>query len=151
MYTVRRWVVRHSRLFEALYRAFEPVIVRLHPVWRGIGYKRVEVPVRAVEKRVKGLLFDCRMCGECTLSATGMACPMNCPKGLRNGPCGGVRVDGNCEVRPEMRCVWLDAWEGSRNMRSGNRIEAVQKPLDFRLQGSSSWLRVARETAGQPR
>ena len=49
---------------------------------------------------VKGLLFDCRMCGQCVLSSTGMSCPMNCPKSLRNGPCGGVRADGNCEVKP---------------------------------------------------
>nr|WP_245947992.1 methylenetetrahydrofolate reductase C-terminal domain-containing protein [Halomonas montanilacus] len=29
------------------------------------------------------------MCGQCILSSTGMSCPMNCPKSLRNGPCGG--------------------------------------------------------------
>ena len=36
---------------------------------------------------------------------------MTCPKTLRNGPCGGVRADGGCEVKPEMRCVWLKGYE----------------------------------------
>ena len=26
---------------------------------------------------------------------------MNCPKTLRNGPCGGVRQNGGCEIKPE--------------------------------------------------
>ncbi|MGM0783091.1 MAG: methylenetetrahydrofolate reductase C-terminal domain-containing protein [Pseudomonadota bacterium] len=147
MYAVRRWVVRHARGFERLYQAFEPLLVKLHPVWRRIGYDRAETPVAAVEKGVKGVLFDCRMCGQCVLSSTGMSCPMNCPKNLRNGPCGGVRQDGGCEVVPEMRCVWIDAWEGSRRMRYGDRIQVVQEPVDHRLQGSSSWLRVVREGA----
>ena len=51
------------------------------------------------------------MCGQCVLHSTGMTCPMNCPKTLRNGPCGGVRPDGHCEVKPEMRCVWVKAVE----------------------------------------
>jgi hypothetical protein len=75
---------------------------------------------------------------------------MNCPKNLRNGPCGGVRTDGNCEVEPTMRCVWVEAWEGSRRMRKGmTSIQRVQKPVDFRLHGTSSWLRVARLRAEQ--
>lgn len=151
MYKIRRWVVRHSRAFEITYRLFEPLLVKLHPVWRRIGYERVEAPVRIVEKGVKGLLFDCQMCGQCTLSATGMSCPMNCPKNLRNGPCGGVRASGHCEVKPEMRCVWVEAWEGSRRMKHGDRIRVVQQPVDFRLKGSSSWLRVVRQLADQPR
>ena len=57
------------------------------------------------ERLIKGFLFDCRMCGQCVLSSTGMSCPMNCPKNLRNGPCGGVRDGGFCEVKPQMRCV----------------------------------------------
>lgn len=57
------------------------------------------------EKWVKDLLFDCQACGQCVLSHTAMICPMNCPKGLRNGPCGGT-LDGKCEVIPEMDCVW---------------------------------------------
>lgn len=145
MYRVRRWVVRHARAFEGIYRRFEPVLVTLHPLWRRLGYARIKAPVRTVEKAVKGSLFDCRMCGQCILSDTGMSCPMNCPKQLRNGPCGGVRANGHCEVKPEMVCVWVEAWEGSRRMKHGERIHAVQLPVDHRLTGTSSWLRVARQ------
>jgi len=145
MYGVRRWVVRHSRLFETLYGLFEPVVVRLDPLWRKLGYDRAERPARTIEKAIKGFLFDCKMCGQCALSATGMSCSMNCPKQMRNGPCGGVRANGNCEVKPEMRCVWVDAWAGSEHMKNGKRIHIVQKPVDFRLKDSSSWLKVARE------
>lgn len=150
MYAVRRWAVRRARLQEVLYDLFEPVFVRLHPLWSKLGYARVERPMAGVEKAIKGFLFDCRMCGQCALSATGMSCPMNCPKNLRNGPCGGVRTDGNCEVEPAMPCVWVEAWEGSRRMRKGvTSIQRVQKPVDFRLRGTSSWLRVARLRAEQ--
>ena len=45
--------------------------------------------VEAVERITKGLLFGCRMCGNCLLQETSFICPMECPKGLRNGPCGG--------------------------------------------------------------
>lgn len=146
MYCVRVWSVRHSRGLELFYNAFERVLVRLHPLWKRIGYERLQRPVAAVERSVKGLLFDCRMCGQCVLSATGMSCPMNCPKQLRNGPCGGVRSNGNCEVRAEMKCVWVQAYEGARRMRDGyEKIRIVQMPVDRRLEGSSSWLRVARE------
>jgi hypothetical protein len=103
-----------------------------------------------VEKAVKGLLFDCRMCGQCVLSSTGMSCPMNCPKTLRNGPCGGVRDNGNCEVKPDMRCVWVEAYRGSERIPGG--VEAmgqVQFAVDQRQQGRSSWLRVTREKTGE--
>lgn len=146
MYTVRRWAVRHARSLEWLYdRAFEPVLVALHPLWRRIGYQRLEKPFVQIERAVKGFLFDCQMCGHCVLSATGMSCPMNCPKSMRNGPCGGVRPNGRCEVKPQMYCVWVDAWDGSRRMRAGGKILLVQPPPPFRARGSSSWLRVVRQ------
>ena len=66
--------------------------------------------LETVEHAVKGPIWDCRMCGQCVLHDTGLTCPMTCPKTLRNGPCGGVRPDGNCEVKPEMRCVWVKAY-----------------------------------------
>lgn len=145
---MRRWVVRHAGVFEAIYRRFEPMLVKLDPVWKRLGHERIEAPVRSVEKAIKATLFDCRMCGQCVLSDTGMSCPMNCPKQLRNGPCGGVRANGHCEVKPEMVCVWVDAWEGSQRMQEGERIHAVQLPVDHRLTGTSSWLRVVRQLTG---
>jgi hypothetical protein len=136
--------VRHSRAFERLYLAVEPWLVRLGPVAARLGEHRLERPVTAMERAVKGFLFDCQMCGTCVLSSTGMACPMNCPKQLRNGPCGGVREDGGCEVKPAMRCVWVEAWEGSRRMKHGDQISVVQLPVDARERGSSSWMKVIR-------
>jgi ribosomal protein S30 len=146
-YTVRLWSVRHSRLLEWFYGRFADAFLMLHPLWKGIGYERVEAPVKFVEKRVKGFMFDCRMCGQCILSSTGMSCPMNCPKQLRNGPCGGVRANGNCEVEPDMPCVWVKAWEGSRNMVHGDAILNVQKPVDQSLRETSAWLRVTAQAA----
>jgi Methylene-tetrahydrofolate reductase C terminal len=75
-----------------------------------------------------------------------MACPMNCPKNLRNGPCGGVRDNGHCEVKPEMRCVWVEAYRGSQRIPSGvEAMSKVQFAVDQRLKGRSSWLKVVRE------
>ena len=101
MYSVRLWSVRHARGLNAFYRGFEAMLVRMNGIFRALGYERIERPVAVVEKAVKGLLFDCRMCGQCVLSSTGMSCPMNCPKTLRNGPCGGVR--GGAEAKPFAR------------------------------------------------
>ena len=147
MYRIRLFAVRHARAFERIYRAVERSLVALDPVFRRVGYGRAERPVAAVEAAVKRVLFDCRMCGQCVLSSTGMSCPMNCPKELRNGPCGGVRPGGFCEVKPWMRCVWVEAWDGAARMRDGARIATVLPPVDRSLWGSSSWLRVAREKA----
>jgi hypothetical protein len=77
---------------------------------------------------------------------------MNCPKTLRNGPCGGVREDGNCEVKPDMRCVWVEAYHGSQRIPGGAAAMAgVQCAVDQRLQGRSSWLRVVRERSAAPK
>jgi hypothetical protein len=132
---------------ERLYGRFEAALIRMSPLFQRIGYRALERPVAAIEGGVKGFLFDCRMCGDCVLSKTGMSCPMNCPKALRNGPCGGVRANGNCEVYPEMPCVWVKAYEGSLDMRGGGAIAEVLPPLNHGLNGSSTWLRLMRERA----
>jgi Methylene-tetrahydrofolate reductase C terminal len=148
MYAVRLWSVRHARLLGGVYAGFERLLRASDPWLCRIGYDRLERPVAAVERGVKGLLFDCRMCGQCALGSTGLSCPMNCPKGLRNGPCGGVRPDGHCEVEPTMRCVWVEAWTGSRQLSEGDAILSVQKPVDHRLWGRSAWLGVLRDRRG---
>ena len=147
MYAMRLWATRHARGMEATYRAADAVVRAFDPVWRLIGYRRLERPAARLERAVKGPLFDCRMCGHCVLFDTGMSCPINCPKSMRNGPCGGVRPDGRCEVEPAMRCVWVEAWSGSRRMRHGvARMQRLQGPLDHRDAGTSAWLRLLRQT-----
>src|SRR5918912_1274717 len=97
----------------------------------------------ALEHAVKKPVFGCRMCGQCVLHDTGMTCPMTCPKRLRNGPCGGVRPDGTCEVKPEMRCVWLKAYERSERLPVwGKHIDDLRPPVDNRLEGTSSWINL---------
>jgi len=146
MRVVRAWSVRHARGLNAFYQKFETLLIGMHGVFKVLGYERVERPVAVIEKAVKGLLFDCRMCGQCVLSSTGMSCPMNCPKTLRNGPCGGVRANGNCEVKPDMKCVWVEAFRGSERIPGGvEAMSRVQFAVDNRQQGRSSWLNVARE------
>jgi hypothetical protein len=145
VYALRKWSVRHSRWLERTYELVESTLIKLTPLLNRIGHQRLEKPVAAVEKIVKGALFDCQMCGQCVLSSTGMSCPMNCPKEIRNGPCGGVRADGYCEVKPEMRCVWVEGWQGAQHMKNGGDIAIVQIAVDSRFKGHSSWLRVVRE------
>jgi hypothetical protein len=68
---------------------------------------------------------------------------MNCPKNLRNGPCGGVRPDGRCEVIPERMCVWVQAWERSRHMpHYGDEIHLIQPPVNRLLQDTSAWINL---------
>jgi hypothetical protein len=148
-FTIRAWSVRHSRFLEWLYQRFAGILEAFHFLFAAVGYDRAERPVSLMERSVKGFMFDCRMCGQCVLSSTGMSCPMNCPKQLRNGPCGGVRADGNCEVIPEAPCVWVKAWEGSRQMQGGDAILNIQKPVSQAQRDTSSWLRVTREAAAK--
>jgi hypothetical protein len=97
-----------------------------------------------VEKKSKEALFDCRMCGQCILHSTGLTCPMRCPKNIRNGPCGGVLQDGSCEVYPDRPCVWVQAWRRSKKLPVfRHHIEHVERPVDWRLQDTSSWINLA--------
>lgn len=149
MYAMRRWSTRNARLLESVYQVCATVFLALDPLWRRIGLERLERPMASLERWGKGFLFDCRMCGRCVLSSTGMTCPMNCPKGLRNGPCGGVRADGSCEVRPEHPCVWVEAWSGAERMRAGMAIRDLQPPTDHSIAGTSAWLRLSAEQLAQ--
>ena len=151
MYEMRLWSARHARSLAGLYKALECVLSFLHPLFARIGYQRLDRYFLAIEKAVKGFLFDSQSCGQCTLKYTGMSCPMNCPKRLRNGPCGGVRQNGNCEVVPDMPCVWVVAWEGRRRLNAQEQVvRLVLPPVDERLANSSAWLREVRKRQGYP-
>lgn len=110
--------------------------------------RALEIVVRPIEALSKKAVFGCKMCGQCILHETGMTCPMGCPKTLRNGPCGGVRMDGHCEVLPEMMCVWVKAERRSRWLPWRGAILKIQPALDWSRKGSSAWVNVL---AGGPR
>ena len=106
-----------------------------------VGYERFDKLIAGPERLSKEAIFDCRMCGQCVLHSTGMTCPMSCPKNLRNGPCGGVRQNGHCEVVPEMKCVWVEAFERSQKMGEyGGEFMQLNPPVNQRLQGQSAWV-----------
>ena len=145
MYSVMLWSVRHARQLEWAYATFNPLVVKLLKGVVKLFGNRLDKPITAVEAAAKGFFFDCKMCGDCALSRTGMSCPMNCPKTIRNGPCGGVRENGHCEVKPEMRCVWVAAWDGASRMKGGATIKDANFAVDHRRKGTSSWLKLARD------
>ena len=136
-----QWLQKYPHFLEIDYDLTE-VCLRPFKRWLKPG-SRIEPMVIAIERAGKGAVFNCKMCGQCILHSTGMTCPMNCPKYLRNGPCGGVRLNGHCEVKPEMVCVWILAYERSLRMPTyGHEFTALQPPLNNQLMDSSSWINM---------
>ena len=73
----------------------------------------------------------CSMCGECILDLTRGICPITrCPKGLLNGPCGGAK-DGQCEVKPERECCWVEIYHRLKERGELDRLLEYQPPKDF--------------------
>jgi len=138
-----RWFRDHPHLLEWAYRLAQWIFRGLHPTIRWLGYERANQWIRFPEDFSKQILFDCRVCGQCILHSTGMTCPMTCPKNLRNGPCGGVRTNGHCEVYPDMRCVWVEAYERTKKMPIyGHELSLLQPPVNRRLEGTSAWINM---------
>lgn len=120
-------------------------VVKPNPVYRRLAaaierHPRAGRWFAAGERMTKERLFGCRMCGQCALPVTGYACPMTCPKQLRNGPCGGVSADGHCEVHPDLPCVWVTAFERAERTGHGEDLDLLQRPVDHREAGRSSWV-----------
>lgn len=98
--------------------------------------------IHFVERNIKGPTWHCQMCGQCILRSTGLTCPMNCPKHLRNGPCGGVRANGKCEVDPARDCTWVKIWRRARKLGWEEKLLQIQPPLDHRLVDTASWFNL---------
>src|SRR5919198_1653181 len=118
-----RWLYRLQRLLRpnAFYRRLARRIESAPRLYRVFA---------SAEETVKAKVFGCRMCGQCALPATGYACPMSCPKELRNGPCGGVGADGSCEVYPDRRCVWVEAYERAASQGRAADLRLLHRPAD---------------------
>jgi hypothetical protein len=135
------WLRDRPAFLEVVYQAAEYTAFFLDPLISRIGYQRVEKWIHLPEEAAKKVVFDCRMCGQCILHSTGMTCPMTCPKNLRNGPYGGVRANGNCEVKPDMRCVWVEAYERNQKMNIyQHELTNLQPPVNRELESRAAWI-----------
>ncbi len=91
-----------------------------------------------IELAVKGPLFGCRMCGNCLLQETAFICPMECPKGLRNGPCGGSTPE-KCYVDESRPCIWYKIYERSFQLGREALLLEVLPPMDWDKAGTDAW------------
>jgi hypothetical protein len=93
-----------------------------------------------IENAVKKPVLGCKSCGQCVLSHNAFTCCMRCPKQLRNGPCGGTRADGTCEVDPDRPCIWHLIYTRSVKLGRQKKLLKYHAPVDRRLEGTSALL-----------
>ena len=108
---------------QTLAQAFEE-----KPVFPGLNTTFIGMPER------EGLWMEmCGACGDCFLDRTGGICPIvRCAKGLLNGPCGGTRRGGKCEIDPEKDCAWTLIYH---RLEKQGRLDLMRKyypPKNFR-------------------
>lgn len=73
----------------------------------------------------------CSLCGECVLGETGGLCPVTiCPKGMLNGPCGGMDK-GKCEVNKDEDCVWVKIYETLSMHNDLAGMYTIKQPKDY--------------------
>jgi methylenetetrahydrofolate reductase (NADPH) len=99
--------------------------------------------LRRVERVVKGPVWGCRMCGNCLLQETAFICPMECPKGMRNGPCGGSTAE-KCYVDETRPCIWYRIYDRAHRMGRQEKLLEVLPPLDWDKVGTETWGDVVR-------
>jgi len=75
---------------------------------------------------------ECLGCGDCKLALTAGICPLTqCSKSLMNGPCGGVRPDGKCEVDPERDCAWVQIYKRLEKLGKVDLLLEMREPHDW--------------------
>ena len=110
-----------------------------------LPFKRVSFSQRVLagtERLVKGPLFGCRMCGNCLLQETAFICPMECPKGIRNGPCGGS-TQAQCYVDATRPCIWYEIYDRAFKLGREDMLLEVLPPLDWDKVGTETWGDIA--------
>ena len=88
----------------------------------------------------------CEACGDCVLDETYGLCPVaRCAKSLMNGPCGGTRSDGKCEVDEDVDCVWNLIVERARERGKLQALMKLRKAKNWSNSGHGGPKRVLRE------
>ncbi|MBU0548085.1 MAG: methylenetetrahydrofolate reductase C-terminal domain-containing protein [Candidatus Omnitrophica bacterium] len=74
----------------------------------------------------------CSMCADCVLEQTAGICPITlCPKGLLNGPCGGMNK-GKCEVDNEKDCAWVLIYKELEKNDNLDKLRVIHKERDYK-------------------
>jgi methylenetetrahydrofolate reductase (NADPH) len=108
---------------------------------RAIDSSPLEHAFTRLEHIGKEVTNECMHCGDCALGDIAYLCPFSqCPKGQRNGPCGGS-YEGWCEVYPnEKQCIYVRAYNRLKHFGEEESLGAYQvPPVDYELRGKSSW------------
>lgn len=101
----------------------------------------------ATVERVGRFFEGCSLCGECVLIETGGICPhTECPKGLLNGPCGGV-VDGMCEVNIGSECAWIRIYKRLKKQGRLHLMKKISAPKDHSVGVRPRKIMLQREPA----
>jgi len=88
----------------------------------------------------------CEACGDCMLAETFGLCPIaRCAKGLLNGPCGGTRKDGKCEVDEYVDCVWKLIVERASACGRLEDLMTIRKPKQWSNSSHGGQKRMLRE------
>ena len=130
--------ILHNSMFQEKGFLFKP----MRALSAAIDGTALEGPFTRLEHLGKELTNECMHCGDCGLGDVTYLCPMSqCPKGQRNGPCGGS-FEGWCEVYPgEKQCIYVRAYTRLKHYGEEDSLVAYQvPPVDHDLLYTSSWL-----------
>jgi len=128
----------HSSMFEPHGFLFKP----MQSLARAMDGSRVEHAFTNLEHFAKGITNECLHCGDCGLPDVAYLCPTSqCPKGQRNGPCGGG-FEGWCEVYPgEKQCIYVRAYGRLKHYGEEEKLAAYQvPPVNYDLLWTASWI-----------
>jgi methylenetetrahydrofolate reductase (NADPH) len=70
---------------------------------------------------------------------------MECPKGMRNGPCGGITPEKNCYVDETRKCIWYAIYKRALKTGREKTLLEVLPPLDWNKVGTETWGDVVRQ------
>ncbi len=128
----------HASMFDQHGILFRP----MRGLARLLDDSALEPAFTRLEQLGKTVTNECMHCGDCGLPDVSYVCPTSqCPKGQRNGPCGGS-FEGWCEVYPQKRhCIYVRAYTRLKHYGEEDTLRTNQvPPVNYDLWQTSSWL-----------
>ncbi|MDR0932507.1 MAG: methylenetetrahydrofolate reductase C-terminal domain-containing protein [Victivallales bacterium] len=102
----------------------EKLAFRLRRFW----FENADKQPADSRRMLKRIFAACRGCPRCRLPRTEFVCTESCPKKLANGPCGGVKPHGNCEISSgecvHSRILRLAYWDESMQTLEDNILDS---------------------------